>query len=305
MSRLFGIAGVQMAPIAWNADATVTKMADLVKQIGLNFPWVQLVLFHELVVPGLVHFVSAQPDQWRRNAQAIPGPLTDRLCEMARQAHKWVVPGSMYELENGAIYNTAIVISPHGEIVAKYRKMFPWLPYEAGTTPGRDFCVFDIEGVGRFGLCICYDIWFPEVVRSLTWLGAEVILQPTMTPTSDRALEVVLSQANAITNQAYFIGLNGIGPYGGGKSLIVDPDGRVLQQAGDHETILTEIIDLDHVTRTREYGTLGLAQTLKQLRDGDHRFPIYEQGIAIGEGFKALGSLVFQRQLSLETLDPR
>lgn len=112
---------------------------------------------------------------------------------------------------------------------------------------------------GRFGLCICYDMWFPEVARTLAWMGTEIILQPTMTPTSDRELELVLARTNAIFNQCYFVSLNGVGPYGGGRSLIVDPDGRILQQAGDHETFLTEIIDLDHLVRTREYGTLGLA----------------------------------------------
>ncbi len=89
----------------------------------------------------------------------------------------------------------------------------------------------------------------------------------------------------------------GGGVNGGGKSIIVDPDGRVLQQAGDHETILTEILDLDHVTRTREYGNIGMTQTLKQLRDSGHRFPIYQEGIECGEGIKKLGQLMFHRQL--------
>jgi len=253
-------------------------------------------MFHELVIPGLVQFVSTEsPETWRKNAQTIPGPLTDRLCQIARESGKWLVPGSMYETEDQAVYNTALAISPEGQIVAKYRKMFPWLPFEAEITPGDRACGFDIPNVGRFGLCICYDIWFPETARSLVWLGAEVILQPTMTPTSDRVLELALSQANAIFNQCYFVGLNGVGPYGGGRSLIVDPDGRVLQQAGDQAAILTELLDLEHVTRTREYGNLGLSQTLKQLRDCGHRFPIYEEGVAQGAGFKALGKLTFQK----------
>lgn len=300
MSRLFGIAGVQMSVAPWDAEATVKKMGDLSAQIARNFPWAQMILFHELVVPGLVQFVPTEkPDTWRQNAQPVPGPLTDQLCEIARKTKKWIVPGSMYELDGEALYNTALAISPEGQIAAKYRKMFPWMPYEAGTSAGDSFCVFDVPGVGRFGLCICYDQWFPEVARSLTWLGAEVILQPTMTPTSDRALEVVISQANAIFNQCYFVGINGIGPYGGGRSIIVDPDGRVLQQAGGHEAVLTEILDLDHVTRTREYGNIGLTQTLKQLRDSGHRFPIYEQGVGNGEGFKKLGQLMFHRDLTV------
>jgi formamidase len=228
MSRLFGIAGVQMAPIAWDARATLAKMADAVVQIGRNFPWVQMVLFHELAVPGLVQLVAPPtPNAWRQHAQAIPGPLTDELCALARRTQKWLVPGSLYELEGEALYNTALAISPQGEIVARCRKVFPWLPYEPGTTAGREFCVFDIAEVGRFGLCICYDVWFPEVVRSLVWMGAEVILQPTMTPTSDRTQELVLCQANAIFNQAYFVSVNGVG--GVWRGPLVD---RGLGRAG-------------------------------------------------------------------------
>jgi predicted amidohydrolase len=257
-------------------------------------------MFHELVVPGLVQFVTTdRPDTWKKNAEPIPGPLTDRLCTLARKTGQWLVPGSMYELEGDKVYNTAVVISPEGQIVSKYRKMFPWLPYEGGTTPGDEFCVFDIPDVGRFGLCICYDMWFPEVCRQLAWMGAEVILQPTLTPTSDRELELVMVRANALFNQCYFVSVNGIGEWGGGRSTVIDPDGRVLQQASTNQTFMTEIIDLDHVTRTREFGTLGLAQTIKQLRDSGKRFPIYEEDNLAHGSFKELGAIKFHRNLDI------
>jgi formamidase len=298
MSRLFGIAGVQMSVVPWDAKQTIEKMEDASQNIRLNFPWVKLVMFHELVVPGFVHFVTAENlNTWRQNAESIPGPLTDRLCQIARKNRQWLVPGSMYEMEEDRLYNTAIVISPDGEIVARYRKMFPWLPYEKGTSPGDQFCVFDVPEAGRFGLCICYDMWYPEVSRTLAWMGAEVILQSTMTPTSDRELELVLCRANAIFNQAYFISINGIGTWGGGRSIMIDPDGRILQEAGVNQTILTEIIDLDHVTRTREYGTLGLAQILKQLRDSGQSFPPYQDGNLAGGSFSKLGKLGFHQNL--------
>jgi len=294
MSRLLGVAGVQMQVVPWDAQATVEKMGEVVEQITRSFPWVQMFVFHELVVPGLVQFVRTENrDTWKKNAERIPGPLTERLCNIARETRRWLVPGSMYESDDGRLYNTSMAISPNGEIIAKYRKVFPWYPFEAGTTPGSEFCTFDVPQVGRMGLCICYDMWFPETVRSLVWMGAEVIIQPTMTPTSDRPLELIMCQANALFNQCYFVSVNGVGPWGGGRSTITDPDGRQLQIAGDSQTVLTEILDLDHVTRTRELGTLGLAQTLKQLRDCGHIFPIYQSGIAQGEGFKKLGRLGF------------
>ena len=262
MTRLFGIAGVQMSVVPWDAEATIEKMSDIAFNVQKNFPWVQMVIYHELIVPGLTQFVTPEnKDWWKKNSESIPGPLTERLCLLARKTGQWVVPGSMFELDGDKLYNTSLVISPQGEIVAKYRKMFPWLPYEAGTSPGNEFCVFNIPDVGRFGLMICYDMWFPENARTLAWMGAEVILQPTLTPTSDRELELVMARANALFNQTYFVSINGIGLWGGGRSTIINPDGRVLQEASTNQTILTEILDLDHTTRTREFGTLGLAQT--------------------------------------------
>lgn len=300
MTRLFGIAGVQMSVVPWDANATVDKMADISMHIKKNFPWVQLVLFHELVIPGLVQFVrNDNGDTWKKNAETIPGPLTERLSAIARKTGQWLLPGSMYERQGDKLYNTALAISPKGEIAAKYSKMFPWLPYESGTTPGNQFCVFDIPEAGRFGMCICYDMWFPEVTRTLAWMGAEVILQPTLTPTSDRELELTICRANALFNQCYFISVNGVGEWGGGRSTMIDPDGRVLQEASANQTILTEIIDLDHVTRTREFGTLGLAQTLKQLRDAGQTFPIYENGQLSKGSFEQLGALKYHHSLKI------
>jgi predicted amidohydrolase len=297
MSRLLGIAGVQMSVIPWNASATVDKMETVVQSICARTPWVQLIIFHELAAQGVTTINKDEYGYRQPDVQSIPGPLTDRLCEIAKKEKKWLVPGSIQEFQDGKQYNTALVISPEGEIIAKYRKMFPWYPIENGTTAGDQFCVFDIPDIGRFGLCICYDMWYPEVIRNLVWMGAEVILHPTMTYTPDRQIEVVISQANAATNQCYFVDINGIGLFVAGRSLIVDPNGRVVQQAYENETILTEIIDLDLVTHVREYGTLGLSQTLKQLRDSKQRFPMYEEGIANGEGFKKLGELKFHHKL--------
>ncbi len=276
----------------WDSAATVKKMAAAAGQVADNFPWVQMLVFPELVMSGVAQFVpSPSEEPWKEIAEPIPGPLSDRFCALARKLRKWIIPGSMYESEGPSTYNTSIVVSPDGEITAKYRKMFPWLPYENETTPGDQFCVFDVPSLGRFGLCICYDAWFPEVIRTLAWLGAEVILHPTLTPTSDRAAELILAQANAIFNQCYLVDVNGLGPWGGGRSTIVDPEGRLLQTAGEHDMLLTELLDLDQVTKTREYGTLGLCQTWKQLRQFRGQFPMYRADIATGPIYRSLGGI--------------
>lgn len=295
MSRLLGIAAIQMAPVPHDREATLSKMESVVAQTSAMLPWVDMFCFPELILDGLTQFVPGGDK--KQQVQSIHGPTTVRLCALAAHHRKWLIPGSMSESDGSAIYNTAVVISPSGQLVARYRKMFPWHPLEA-CTPGDTFCVFDVPEVGRFGLCICYDMWFPEVARTLAWMGAEVILHPSLTVTSDRGAELIISQANAIFNQCYFVDVNGTGPYGGGRSLIVDPDGRVLQQADQHESILTEILDLDRVSRARELGTLGLSQTWKALRDNPVYFPPYAEGFASSAMVQALGPMRYPSSLS-------
>ncbi|MCK4786736.1 MAG: carbon-nitrogen hydrolase family protein [Desulfobacteraceae bacterium] len=276
MARCLGIAGIQMEVVHGkdNSEAMIKKL----NMVAASFPWVDMVLFSELCVCGLNFDL----------AQAIPNPTIDRFCEWAMREKKWLIPGSLYEKDHGKIYNTSIVISPDGMIKAKCRKLFPWAPLEQSEA-GKEFCVFDIPEKGRFGLCICYDQWFPEVIRTLGWMGAEAIFCLTATTTSDRPLELVLAQANAIANQLYFFSINGIGAGGVGRSIFVDPEGHILQTAGEREIIMTEVVDLDMVLRVREYGTLGLSQLWKDLANFEQKFPVYQEDIRKGEIFESLG----------------
>jgi formamidase len=210
-------------------------------------------------------------------AVKIPGPLTDALGEIARENGMWLVPGSVFERgEGGSIHNTCVVFSPDGELVARYRKVFPWQPQE-GCVPGDAFVTFDIPDTGRIGLSICYDGSFPETARQLAWMGAEVILQPSLTTTSDRGQEIVMARANAIFNQLYFVSLNAAAPAGLGRSAIFDPEGIVRLQAGDSEELLTDVLDLDAVTRVRRFGTAGVSRMWEQIqRQGpDVHLPMY------------------------------
>ena len=289
MGRLLGVAAVQMAPVPWDPAASLKKLADTSAQVVAQFPWADLLLFPELCVTGFAPFVP-KPDGMPDRAEPIAGPTSDALRALARKVGRWIVPGSLLESADGRTYNTALVISPDGEIRARYRKMFPWRPFEH-VSAGDSFCVFEIPDIGTLGLCICYDMWFPEVARTLCWMGAEVILTPSATATPDRPAEMLLCQANAIFNQCFFVDANLTGPFGGGGSLIADPDGRLLQRADQHETILAQILDLDAVSRAREQGTPGLNPLWKILRDSSVPFPPYTQGIAAGPMVKALGPL--------------
>ena len=160
--------------------------------------------------------------------------------------------------------------------MASYRKLFPWRPYET-CTPGDRFVVAELTGVGRVGLSICYDSWFPEVARHLAWMGAELIVSPTLTTTSDRAQELVLARSQAITNQLFFISANAAAPGATGRSLVVDPEGHVRGEAGEAATVLTDVVDLDQCASVRRYGTSGLNRMRQQFGPGDPplELPLY------------------------------
>jgi predicted amidohydrolase len=279
MSRPLPIIAVQAAPVAWDVSATWTKFETETRELHASFPGARLVLFPELYLSALGPLGTRPKAGYSSEAIAepIPGPLTERLCELASRLGIWLVPGSFYERgDDGKVYNTAVAISPAGDLVARYRKCFPWRPWER-TAAGGEFVVFDVDGVGRAGLMICYDGWFPEVARHLAWMGAEVILQPTATGTSDRDQELVLARSNAIVNQVYVVNVNMGGRPGPGRSIIVDPEGHVLQTAGDGEEFLTDVLDLDAVARVREYGSVGLNRMWAQLEaeGGELELPLY------------------------------
>ncbi|MEV6313163.1 carbon-nitrogen hydrolase family protein [Streptomyces sp. NPDC051840] len=218
-----------------------------------------------LVYPEL-HLCGHRPDEeagtvMTAAAEPLDGPRGTRLAGLARDTGVWLVPGSVYERgDDGRIYNTAPVYSPEGERVASYRKVFPWLPYET-TAPGSEFVVFDMDGYGRVGLSICYDAWFPEVTRHLAWQGADLVLNLVRTPTVDRAQELVLARANAIVNQVAMASVNAAQPDGVGRSIVVDPEGRVRAEAGSAtQQIVTDVLDLGEARRVRTHGTAGLTR---------------------------------------------
>src|ERR1043166_6590442 len=82
MARLFGVAAVQMEVVPWDAGATVQKMIDIIGRVSETLPWVQMFVFHELVVSGVAQLVGRQTSEsWKDIAEKIPGPLSDELCE--------------------------------------------------------------------------------------------------------------------------------------------------------------------------------------------------------------------------------
>jgi len=271
VSRLLPVALVQ-ATQTEPATALGAFAAD-VTSVVRNFPATRLVLYPEL------HLTAGSEDSLPDLAEPLHGPRGKSLATLAGDLGVWLAPGSVYERgADGYIYNTSVLYSPEGELVASYRKVFPWRPFETAR-PGDKFVVAELPGIGRVGFSICYDSWYPESTRALAWQGAEVILNVVRTTSSDRPQELVLARANAIANQVYFLSVNAAAPHGTGQSLIVDPEGLVRSQAPDASpTVLTDVLDLDACTRVRRYGTAGVNRLWSQFRPEDSviDLPMYQ-----------------------------
>lgn len=232
------------------------------------YPWVQMVVFSELCGYGPLTYY----------AQEAPNNDEAEFQEIAKRYGIWLIPGSMFYKRDGQIFNTAVVINPQGEIVGRYDKMFPFYPYEVGVTGGDQFLMWDVPGIGKFGISICYDMWFPETSRTMAVNGVEVIIHPTLTGTIDRDIELALVQATAATNQCYVFDINGLAEGGTGRSIVCGPDGRVLYKASTGPELIPIEIDLERVKKSREDGLLRLGQPLKSFRDRQVAFDIYEKG---------------------------
>src|SRR5690606_18098097 len=155
----FSIAGIQMNVSA--AHSNVPMMKHKLDVLMSVYPWVEMVMFSELAPFGpLTH-----------NAMVFPNEVEQHFQEMARRHKIWLLPGSMFQKRGTEIFNTTTVINPNGDIVGRYDKMFPFLPYEAGVSGGDQFLIFDVPEVGKFGVSICYDMWFPETSRTMAVQG--------------------------------------------------------------------------------------------------------------------------------------
>ncbi|SLN42084.1 Formamidase [Roseovarius albus] len=281
----FAVAGVQMYVNALHPN--VEGMIQRLDILMARFPWTQMVLFSELAPYGPLN----------KFALPVQNEAIDQFCAAAKKHNVWLIPGSMFEkTPEGKIYNTATVINPQGEVISNYRKMFPFRPYEEGVEAGTGFCVFDVPDVGRFGLSICYDIWFPETTRELTSQGVEVLLHPVLTGTTDREAELSIARATAAQFQCYVFDVNGLGAGGVGRSCVIDPSATVLHQSAGQEDMFPIELDLDMVRRQRETGMKGLGQVLKSFRDRSTDFSVYDRSSGTDAYLKTLGPLETPRQ---------
>ena len=196
-----------------------------------------------------------------------PGPITRAVLEIAREQNVWIVAGGMPEASGDPErpYNTSLLVTPEGKVLARYRKMHLFdvdlpdgtkLLESSATKSGGAPVVADL-GKFKLGMTICYDVRFPELYRHLMNAGVRVVTVPAaFTVTTGKDHWHVLLRARAIENQVFVLApaQHGRHPKGRttyGKSLIVDPWGDVLAQAGEGEGIAHATLDFAAQDRVR------------------------------------------------------
>jgi len=192
----------------------------------------------DLVVLGeTVPYVNVRQSP-AENAETIPGPTTEYFGGIAKQ-HALHIAVSLYERDGHLVYNTAVLLSPEGKLLGKYRKVcLPHGEVEKGVAPGTDYPVFQTK-FGKVGLMICYDGFYPEVARALTANGAEVIAWPVW------GCDPLLARARACENRVYVVSSTFTDPKMDWMiSAVIDPTGKVVAQAKERGSVVVHEADL-------------------------------------------------------------
>jgi predicted amidohydrolase len=245
MKEEFKISLAQICCNAANKSENLRKIQKTV--IKAKKQSADMVIFPELSLTGYV-----VRDQIYELAETVPGPSTNVLENIARKAKLHIIFG-MPELSGktqATIYNTAVLVGPKG-FIGKYRKMY--LPTHSVFEekryfrPGYEAAVFDTE-LGKIGLIICYDIFFPEVSRLTRLKGAQLIVCISASPAVRRTFFETLTTARALENTAFLAFVNLVGIEDGlqfwGGSRLIGPQGRILVKAKyDEEDLVTGKVD--------------------------------------------------------------
>ncbi|HEY4675278.1 MAG TPA: carbon-nitrogen hydrolase family protein [Candidatus Bathyarchaeia archaeon] len=263
MKEKFKIALAQMSSERENKKENIRKMEKIVakaKKQGAD-----LAVFPELALTGYVI-----RDQIYDLAETIPGPSTKTIEGIARKNNMHIVFGmpELSEKAEATVYDTAVLVSPEG-VVGKYRKLH--LPTHSVFEekryfrPGYEAVALDTE-LGKIGLIICYDIFFPEISRLTRLEGAKLIVCISASPSVRRGFFEVLTVARAMENTVFLAYVNLVGVEDGlqfwGGSRLVGPQGKVLAQAKyDKEDIVICEVNYSDMRSVEPF-----VPTLKDLR---------------------------------------
>jgi predicted amidohydrolase len=241
-----------------SVDSRRQRVAALVReQAGAD-----LVVLPELWTTGAFAY-----EGFGAEAEPLEGPTYEVMAKAASDAGVWLHAGSIPERTasdsgsaagDGTLYNTSLIFSPSGELAAAYRKIHRF-GFDKGEAvlmgAGSELVTVRLPET-TLGIATCYDLRFPELFRGLVDAGAETFVISAGWPERRRSHWTLLAQARAVENQAYVLACGTAGTHAGvaqaGHSIVVDPWGEVLGEAGSDEEVLSVEFDPARVATTRE-----------------------------------------------------
>lgn len=247
----------RVALLQISSDASESAPDRIERVLGIleeTLPQADIAVLPELWISGAFDLPLA-----REVAAPLDFPVLESIRAMAKAADTWVHAGSYAErLPDGRTFNTAALIGPDGEIVATYRKrhLFGFATGERTLITAGDALIVAETPLGHTGIATCYDLRFPEMFRDLVEAGAETFLVASGWPTPRIGHWDVLTRARAIEDQAWMVACNGVGSHAditlGGHSIVIDPQGNVVAEAGDDETVLFADVEPRRAREWRE-----------------------------------------------------
>jgi len=257
---------VSLVQVGYGDDESTADRVSRVAEMLESVPSSDLVVLPELWASGGFAF-----DAWSVEDGFPNSSTVRRLAQVAARRNFWVHCGTFIEgaaagadrgPEGRGLWNTAVLVSPEGEVSLTYRKIHRFgfgdgeaLLLEAGSRLALLDARFG-QSYMRVGLATCYDLRFPEMFRSLARNGVGLTIVPAAWPLARVAHWQLLGQARAVENQAWMLQCNTAGTHRGltmgGHSQVVAPTGEVVGALGIEEGVLSLEIDLDLVTETRQ-----------------------------------------------------
>jgi predicted amidohydrolase len=247
----------RVALLQVSSDASESAADRIERVLGIleeTLPQADIAVLPELWISGAFDLPLA-----REVAAPLDFPVLERIRAMAKVADTWVHAGSYAErLPDGRTFNTAVLIGPDGEIVATYRKrhLFGFATGERTLITAGEALIVAETPLGHTGIATCYDLRFPEMFRDLVEAGAETFLVASGWPTPRIGHWDVLTRARAIEDQAWMVACNGVGSHAditlGGHSIVIDPQGNVVAEAGEDETVLFADVEPGRAREWRE-----------------------------------------------------
>ena len=240
---------IQMDMAFAEPEANFAKAAALIEEAAADCP--------DVVVLPETWNVGFFP---KDNLEALSdknGEKTKSVFSSLAAKHKVnIVAGSVANVKDGKVYNTAYVFNREGECVAEYDKthLFTPMKEDGRFEKGDHLCKFTLDGVSC-GIIICYDVRFPELTRTMSITGLDMLFVVSQWPAVRIPHLLALTKARAIENQMFVVCCNSCGKAGetvyGGNSSVHDPWGETIAKAGDAEETITAECDMDIISGIR------------------------------------------------------